>query len=566
MRPVRRAKQTANQGGYPPTAGSVRRFTSLLDKRASLFASLAVATLVRVAPAAADAPAALGDAATATSTAPTEVAIDPDLPPRAVSPAEQQPWLKTSMVGFIDSRTTGAYARVTRLLPADDTPHLSQLTEANLQIKLDLRDRARIYGDVSWVYARGGYYFGDDGDRQRTALANHDVASVRPGAFVSELYGLFHFDDHWNLTLGKKRVVWGSGLAWNPTDLLNPPKDPTDPTQQRSGSWLARLEGQFERMSVSFIGAGKTTRQSGGIPSGLVYYPDNQPELAFDATGAQVADGRDDQPHALLAARVYALVANSDVQLFAYYSHLYNDAFRNKPRLGGSVSRVVGDSWEVHGEWLAQRGSSRTYFNDACTQDMSAAMACTMAGTPIAAANRLDDDAPRWKGLLGLRYQFGEAASVSAEYFYNAEGYSAKEFTAFAGALDLRRSASRQGLTLPASAFGGLAVASTDPGTPQKYAFEPLRRHYLFLTYLHPQLANDFTINAVVLLGLEDLSGQLVPQLTWSARQWLNLSVGAFVALPGIPGLGAQTSAGEITEMMIQPTVWRAFFAARAFF
>ena len=540
----------------------------------SLFASLATAQ-----------PAADAASAASPTQAPSEPEIDTDMPPRAEEPAIDpdlpprsgdgagdlglglgEPWLKTSMQGWIDSRTTGGYARVTRLLPANDTPHLANLTEANLQVKLDFRDRARVYGDVSWIWARGGFFYGDDGTGQRTDVGNHDVASARPGAFVSELYTLLRFGDRWNLTLGKKRVVWGPGLAWNPTDLFNPPKDPTDPTQQRSGSWMARLEGQYERFSLSLIGAGKTTRQSGGIPSGLVWYPDTQPALGYDADGNQASDGRDDDAHFVLGARIYALIADTDVQLFAFWSHLYNDAFRDKPRVGGAFSRVLGDSFEVHAELLGQTGSSRTYFDPSCTANLSSALGCAMSGTTIAATTKLDDGKLRWKGLLGLRYQFGEAASATAEYFFNTEGYSQSEFDAFAGALQLRKSALRQGLPMPAGAFGGFGATSSDPGTPQKFAFEPMRRHYLFLTYMHPQLADDFTISTVVILGLEDLSGQLAPQLLWSAKQWLNLSVGAFITLPGASSLGAQTSAGGVSEYTIQPSLWRAFFAARAFF
>lgn len=556
--------------------------------RAALLLTLSLvcgAAVAQPATTATEAPAAAPAAETSATTAPpTEAAPDPDLPPRSEEPvidtdlpprssegagagdADDAPWLKTSMQGWIDSRTTGGYARVTRLLPADDTPHLSNLTEANLQLKLDLRERARIYGDVSWVFARGGFYVGDDGFGQRKDLANHDVASVRPGAFVSELYALLRIDDHWNVTLGKKRVVWGPGLAWNPTDLFNPPKDPTDPTQQRSGSWLARVEGQYDRFSLSLIGAGKTTRQYGGIPSGLVWYPDTMPPLAVDSSGQPIPDGRDDDAHYVLGARIYALVADTDLQLFAFWSHLYNDAFRNKPRFGGAFSRVLGESFEVHAELLGQTGSSRTTFDPACTADLTAALGCAMAGKAVAATSRLDDGKLRWKGLLGLRYQFGEAASASAEYFFNTEGYSQSEFDAFAGALQLRKTALRQGLPIPAGAFGGLGATSSDPGTPQKFAFEPMRRHYLFLTYMHPQLADDFTISTVVILGLEDLSGQLAPQLLWSARQWLNLSVGAFITLPGASSLGAQTATGGVTEYTFQPSLWRAFVAARAFF
>lgn len=487
----------------------------------------------------------------------------PEIPEVDV-PAE--PLLTTTLQGWLDSRFTGAYARVTGLLPSTDVPQLQNLTEANLQLRMRWRDKAQVYGDVSWVYARGGYYVDNDGTGQRTSIPNHDVASMRPGAFVSELYGLWQPTERWSLTLGKKRVVWGPGLAWNPTDLLNPPKDPTDPTQQRAGSWLARVEGQYDLFSVSFVGAAKTTRQYGGIPSGLIWYPDNQPALAYDAAGQRVQDGRDGEPHFALAARAYTLINNSDVQVFGYLTHLYNDAFRYQPRFGASFSRVFGDAIELHAEVLGQQGSSRVYFDGSCTQSLTAALGCVGSGKAVAANTQLDSAALRWKALFGARYQFGEAASVSAEYFLNTEGYTAREFGALAGALRLRQQAALQGMSIPAGALGSFGQQQSDPGTPQKFAFEPLRRHYLFLTYLHPQLADDFTINTVVIVGLEDLSGQLAPQLIWSAQQWLNLSVGAFVTLPGPSQLRTQVGNVRVSEYGLQPALGRVFAAVRLFF
>lgn len=59
---------------------------------------------------------------------------------------------------------------------------------------------------------------------------------------LSEAYLDAPLQDGFRLLLGKKRIVWGAGLAFNPTDVLNPPKDPTDPTFQRAGAWLAQAE------------------------------------------------------------------------------------------------------------------------------------------------------------------------------------------------------------------------------------------------------------------------------------------------------------------------------------
>src|SRR5690606_28637825 len=77
-----------------------------------------------------------------------------------------------------------------------------------------------------------------------------------------------------------------------------------------------------------------------------------------------------------------------------------------------------------------------------------------------------------------------------------------------------------------------LGRGSVDPGSPQKLAFDPLRRHYLFANYQKPQVADDFTLGASVLLSLADLSGMVIPSVSWSAREWLTLSASVYAPLP----------------------------------
>ncbi len=497
-------------------------------------------------------PLALTAAATPDS-APSEAGDGPV--PEVVAAPEEEP-MAVRATGFLDSRWTGGYATVAGLLPANDSAHLSELTEANLQLKLSWPGGALAYVDASFVHQRGWMYWGADKDGARVRVADHDVASLRPAAIVSEAYAVWAPHDRFNLTLGKKRVLWGPGLAWNPTDLLNPPKDPTDPALQRAGTWLARAEIPMDTWTLSLVGAAKTTRQFGGLPSGLVWSPDNLP-------AGEVSDER---PHFAAAARLYALVAETDLNAMLYMTQLYNDAFEYKPRLGLSASHVFFNALEAHAELLLQTGSARSYFDPQCTAGMAEMFTCFAEGKSAVSYSRLDDGELRVKSLLGVRYQFGENAAVSAEWFFNGEGYQDAEFKALAQALALRRDTTRMGLSLPASAMGSLGPSTADPGSPQKFAFEPLRRHYLFLTYLHPQLADDFTINTVVILGLADLSGQLAPQLTWSARQWLNLTVGGFIALPGVASLGAKAGGSQWTEYGLQPSLGRLFVSARAFF
>jgi len=471
------------------------------------------------------------------------------------------PLLTTTTTGFLDTRTTYNAVSVDRPMPADNIPALANLTEANIQLKLQWKDRAQGLADLSYIYQGGGWFYGRDAAGQRARVAAHDVAALHPAALMSELYGTLNLGAHANLTVGKKRVVWGSGLAINPTDLLNPPKDPTDPTLQRAGSWLARAEFPFDEFTVTLIGAAKATRQYAGVPSALIWYPD------YKAAGQ---DPGDQLSHYALAARVYGLWQETDINVMYYFTNAYNDAFTDKSRVGLSLSHVFWNAIELHVDGIAQRGSSRIYLDKLDPTVMA-------TGDVSRLRTKLNDTDIRPKLLLGARWMPEDAgakplsfllkdATFSLEYYYNGEGYSAKEFRDVGNALTLMGKAAALGITVPAGSSLFAAPGVSDPGSPQKFAFEPMRRHYLFLSYMRPMIYDDFTANAVFILGAEGWSGQFAPSVSWSAQEWLSLTLAGFVTVPGLSSQGLQVADRSYAEYGLQPTDWRAFFSARVFY
>jgi hypothetical protein len=276
---------------------------------------------------------------------------------------EPETKLEATTTGYLDTRFTGSHVSPGGLVPATGVPALTNLSEGNMEVKLRYGPRLSAGADLSLFWQWAGLFRSVDTQGEEVALAEQDVPLYRPSAVVSELFAAWEAAPHLNLTLGKKRVVWGSGMAFNPTDLLNPPKDPTDPAGQRAGAWLARVELPFEHFSVSLVGAAKVLRQYAGLPTSVLVYPDYP---TAEAVGNPALDDRDKEAHWAAAARLYALVADTDVTLTYHFTHLYNDAFREKSRVGLSLSRVF-DATEVHLEALAQTGSSRMYAAPACT-------------------------------------------------------------------------------------------------------------------------------------------------------------------------------------------------------
>ncbi len=419
--------------------------------------------------------------------------------------------------GYVDSRTTGAWTQV------DGTPGLTELAEGNVQLKLTPHEKVKFFTDTSLFWQ--GAWLIQGGERE--------LANYRPTVVVSELYADLPLQEHFRLVVGKKRIVWGSGMAFNPTDVLNPPKDPTDPTFQRAGAWLAEAEWGFEKVALSLVGAARATQQFAGLPTALVY------------------DKNDRADHYVFTGRLYVLLADIDVNLIYAFSNQYNDAFTNKSRFGVSLSRVFG-SLEVHGEAMAYTGSSRVVANGACVENP---LGCLNSGTPIVSRPDVDATYFNAQALLGARWQFDGGAMLSVEYYFNGEGHDA------AGFRNLATLALKNPL-LAQQAISG----NVDPGSPQKFTLQALRRHYAALQASVPQLWDDWTISGAAIVGLEDLSMQLVPQVQWMPLEWLQLTAAAYIPIAGLTSEGVDVDGTTYGQFTLAPFQTRLMFQGRAFF
>jgi hypothetical protein len=153
--------------------------------------------------------------------------------------------------------------------------------------------------------------------------------------------------------------------------------------------------------------------------------------------------------------------------------------------------------------------------------------------------------------IAGTRYTFADESLLSLEYFFNGTGLDAAQFDRRQALLDQLPTllALSPGATLP-----DLGGAGGD-GAPVRFAFQTLRRHYFFLVYQKPRIADDFTAAATAIVGLEGPSAIIAPSLAWSARDWLNLSLYCYVPV------GARTS-----EFGSLPFRFRALLELRAFY
>lgn len=469
------------------------------------------------------------------------------------SSAEPSGWKKVlEVTGYVDSRTSFTRSRTWGLLPTDDLPQLQELFELNTQVRLKVRERSYLYSDVSLVANIAGQYHGRDASGRDVQIVSRPAVPV---VSLNEVYVFHDFVPQLNVVLGKKRIVWGSGLAFNPTDLLNPRRDPTDPTFQRAGAWVAQLEAPFETMTFSLLFAPTVLESTSGIPTAFMRYPS--------------WDHQDDLVHYQLAARWYALIADADLTLMAFYGNSSVDVFRDKLRIGASFSRYFFTDYELHFEAMFQQGSARDSVVSSCVAGQSEAALCAMGGQAFLEKRRLGDTAVYPKVLVGTKRQFSDDSLIALEYLYQSDGWSKRQFEDFARGLGLIETGRQLGL--PAQRIAGvsqlLGQSSGSDGLPTRFNFDPKGQHYLFLTAQKPRLFDDFTLQLVMLASLVDLSTVWTPSIAWSATEWLTVTLYGFLPLPGPKALAPKTPGGTpVSEFGISPFAVRAMLEARAYF
>ena len=460
------------------------------------------------------------------------------------------PVLAAEVTGYVESRTQYQRSRVTGLLPTDSQPELQQLLELNVQPRQEYRPGGFISADLSLFLQASGRYRGLDANGNEVPVAEKESSAAKPLVSLNELYVSHEVVPQLHLLAGKKRVIWGAGMAFNPTDLINPPKDPTDPNFQRAGAYMVRVEVPLEKYTFSLLASPAVLEQQNGLPRALLAYPK--------------WDKKDGELHYLLAARAYALVADADVNLMLFHSNLYGDAFEDKTRLGFSFSRYFFTDYELHVEGLVGFGSARRYPVGACLEDRPSAVGCVLRGEAFFSTKRLDEQKLRPRVLAGTRYMFGDESMLSVEYLYQADGLKRDELQHYVNGLALLRVARDVGLDPSGVDMGG----SVDTGLPQKFSFEPLGRHYAFISYQKPKIRDDFTFNVVVMASLQDLSGLISPSLSWAATEWMTLTLSGFVPWQGPDALAVKVPESDthVSELSLMPIEYRGLFQVRLFY
>jgi hypothetical protein len=313
-------------------------------------------------------------------------------------------------------------------------------------------------------------------NRYDYSTGNHDRLRMK------ELYLKWSVNSHWDATVGKKILKWGTGYAWTPSGVLDPQRDPRDPADRLSqyeGRELVELRGTY------------------GYHSFTAVY--SSPHLFSKLQTRR----REDQ----WAVKYNALVRKLDYSLIASFGGL-----QAANRYGGNATYVVGQSLELHGEYIAQRGSHLLYPLAIAQEDPRV----TFNFPPYASLKERDGRIYP-KILAGANYTFPSGWNLIVEYYHDQQGLNATErrrldsFALYNEEQDrILAGSDLSNITLPAANL---------LWTLQGLGGFNRSRDYLFVRLARDRIANRLNLETIALFSLFDGSSVWIPHVSFDFNQ-----------------------------------------------
>lgn len=297
---------------------------------------------------------------------------------------------------------------------------------------------------------------------------NTDITkSVSGWSHVTTLFEAFlslkpSFSFH--LDIGKKRMKWGKGYAWNPVAFIDRPKNPNDPGLALEGYVVLSID-----YIKSFQGKLKT------ITFTPVLIPVNQHINSTFGNKNQLNFG----------GKVYFLFYDTDIDL------MFLSGGSVPARYGMDFSRNITSNFEIHGEFAY----IPDYIKEVIQEDG------TVGEEQYASMNY----------LLGIRFLTRTNTTFFFEYFKNGNGYTSNEMENFYSLID--QAYQSYLLTGDDSQLEFLSGAAS-----QAYrTFAPMQ-DYLFLRISHKEPWNIlyFIPSFTSIFNLTDKSFSLTPELLYN--------------------------------------------------
>jgi hypothetical protein len=393
-------------------------------------------------------------------------------------------------------KTIGTLAVLT-LLHADGLPALGQtgpwlrlnvlqeLTAFRLDDRTPINPDNRILPQPRWASTSIATVAGGVGPLRATLNLSAYRTELSPTDYdqqVRELYLSTSLSEHFDLTVGRRILKWGTGYAFNPTGVVEPMRNPSDP-EDRLRQYLGR---NLLSLSAYF----------GDLALDMVYVNDALSDRPGDAGGRHE-----------LAVRAYVFCRGADLSAVAHFRR------GHRSRWGINYAQVFGTGLEVHAEALVEVGSERWYplF---VAEGVEPTFYTSWPYSQREARSR--SLFPRV--LLGGQYTFSWGSNVIGEVYYDGAGLSRKEWRRW---YEFVKFHSDQSAPDAAEVFPGSREAARNNllWSLSALSWRGAMRSYGFLRLAHS--GSRASASAMAFANLQDLSGVLIATARYRASNHL---------------------------------------------
>jgi hypothetical protein len=322
---------------------------------------------------------------------------------------------------------------------------------------------------LGWKETRGGFRAVFRGYVERT----WGERETETRWVVRQGYAQYWWGEKLGLRVGKQRIAWGSGLAWNPTNRLEPPKNALNTSLEQEGALAARLD--WAPVSwASLVAVGAST----------------------DASPRDLLVAGDTRRRDTAALRARVVVKDTDLAVVA-------SGGRNQRTLFGlDLGRDVAPVATFHAEAAVYRGAELLPSRDERTF---------------------------FRLVAGALRTSGEDA-FALEYFFNAEGYSDAGARLWLAGLDRAWAAATNPSLPPGARQRALAGYGAAASIPYAWGLG-LRRHYLHASWTRGGATSAWTGAVRTVVGLSDGAVALTPGIGYAPRGNVTLNVDAVLLL-----------------------------------
>jgi hypothetical protein len=274
-----------------------------------------------------------------------------------------------------------------------------------------------------------------------------------------------------SLRAGKQRIAWGSGFAWNPTNRLEPAKNPLNTGLEQEGAWAARMDWVPAAWAGVILVAARSETQLKDLP--------------FVAPAEVRHTG---------ALRARFLIADTDLAL------VFSGGKGQRTLVGLDLGRSLGGSLTAHLE------------------------AATYRGAELQPAR---DERSFVRLVAGVLQTRGDD-SLTLEYFYNGEGYTKAAVATYRAGLNGAATRALDPRLPPALRQQALAAYAASAVVPYAGGLG-LRRHYVQAAWTRSASGGKWTLAARGTVGLSDGGVALTPGVAYAPRGDVTLHVDAVV-------------------------------------